>query len=498
MRKKQFVIGKMIVITILMLMTSVNGIVFANDNQSTNGNLDISTIDEFMTNEIERLNIPGASLAIVKGDQVEYLQGYGVSNPDGTEMTSGTPIVLGSTSKSFTALAIMQLVEQGKIHLDDPVHSYIPWFQLADQEESKKITIQHLLNQTSGLSTYDGQVAISQGDQTLKELIQSLANTELTYPVGEQYQYSNLNYGILGLVVEEVTNKSYNEYINESIFKPLEMNHSYADPKDDRNHTIAGGYQTVFGFKVPTEQLNHEGNVPFGYLISSAEDMANYMIVQLNQGQFKGKSILSANAMNTMHHPSSLIENDTYYAMGWEVNKEGISHNGWTENTYSKVVLDGEVGISLQINSMDYFNLNEYDAILSGINKLVHNEEPSISDSHPFMKYVWIDLILLALVAFIVWSSYRIVKPKSRKVTTFRRILNGLSVFLFNWLLPLIILIGFPKLFGPLSVVTLFAPGIGHLLFLIPLLLLILGVVKLGKGILRLKNNTLDEKAEKM
>lgn len=161
-------------------------------------------------------------------------------------------------------------------------------------------------------------------------------------------------------------------------------------------------------------------------------------------------------------------------------------------------MLDGEVGISLQINSMDYFNLNEYDAILSGINKLVHNEEPSISDSPPFMKYVWIDLILLALVSFIVWSSYRIVKPKSRKVTTFRRILNRLFVFLFNWLLPLIILIGFPKLFGPLSVVTLFAPGIGHLLFLIPLLLLILGIVKLGKGILRLKNNTLDEKAEKM
>ncbi|MFS8352609.1 serine hydrolase [Bacillus nitratireducens] len=64
-------------------------------------------------NEIERLNIPGASLAIVKGDQAEYIQGYGVSNPDGTKMTSQTPIVLGSTTKSFTSLAIMQLVEQG-------------------------------------------------------------------------------------------------------------------------------------------------------------------------------------------------------------------------------------------------------------------------------------------------------------------------------------------------------------------------------------------------
>jgi CubicO group peptidase (beta-lactamase class C family) len=492
MQKKQFVIGKMIVIAILMIMTSMNGVVFANENDSTNGNIDISKIDEFMTNEIERLNIPGASLAIVKGDQVEYVQGYGISGPDGTEMTAQTPIVLGSTSKSFTALAIMQLVEQGKISLEDPVQSYIPWFQLADKEESKKITIQHLLNQTSGLSTYDGQVAISQGDQTLKELIQSLVNTEMTYPVGEQYQYSNLNYGILGLVVEEVTNQSYKDYINEFIFKPLEMNNSYADPKDDRNHTIAAGYQTLFGMKVKTEQLNHEGNVPFGYLIASAEDMANYMIVQLNQGEFKGNRILAANAMNKLHHPSSFIGNDTYYAMGWEVNKEGISHNGWTENTYSKVVLDGEIGVSLQINSMDYFNLNEYDAIISGINKLVHNEEPSRSDSHPFMKYVMIDLILLAIVALIVWSAYRIFKPKNRKGTTFRRILNGLSIFVLNWLLPLIILIGFPKLFGPLSTVTLFAPGIGHLLFIIPLLLLMEGVVQLGKVARTFKKNTLD------
>ncbi|WP_056830021.1 serine hydrolase [Psychrobacillus sp. FJAT-21963] len=490
MPKKQFIIIKMLVITILLLMTNISGVVFANEDESTNGNLDISDIDEFMTNEIERLDLPGASLAIVKGDQVEYLQGYGFAN--GTNITPQTPIVIGSVTKSFTALAIMQLVEQGKIRLEDPVQSYIPWFQIADKEESKKITIQHLLNQTSGFSTYDGQVAISQGDQTLKEHIQSLVNIELTYPVGEQYQYSNLNYSILGLVVEEVTNTSYKDYINKYIFKPLEMSNSFTDPKDDINNIIANGYQTIFGIKVPTEQLNHEGNVPSGYIISSAEDMANYMIAQLNQGEFKGNSILSSNAMNTMHHPSSFTGNDTYYAMGWEVNNEGISHNGWTENTYSKVLLDGEYGISLQINSMDYFNLNEYDAIVSGINKLVHNEDLSISDSNPFMKYIIIDLILLAFIALIVWSSYRIFKPKNRKVTTLRKILNRLIILVFIWLLPLIILIGFPKLFGPLSTVTLFAPGIGHLLFLIPLFLLIVGVVKLGKVTLTLKKNTLD------
>ncbi|WP_439020413.1 serine hydrolase domain-containing protein [Bacillus thuringiensis] len=492
LRKRKFVIINIFFISILMLLISVNRVVFANVNESTNGSLDISKIDKLMTNEVERLNIPGASLAIVKGDQVEYTQGYGVSNPDGAKMTALTPIVLGSTSKSFTALAIMQLVERGEISLEEPVQSYIPWFQLANKEASKKITIQHLLNHTSGLSTNDGQVSISQGNKTLKEHIKSLANTELTYSVGEQYQYSNLNYNILGLVIEEVTNKSYTEYINEFIFKPLEMNNSYVSPKDDTNNTIATGYQTVFGLKIPTKQLIHEGTVSSGYLISSAEDMANYLILQLNKGYFKGKSILSANAMTTMHHPSAPTEGNTYYAMGWEVNNEGIFHSGWTENTYSKIMLDGEYGISLQINSMDYLNLNEYDAILSGINKLLHIEKPFISHSNPFFKYLIIDLVLLVITALVIWSTYRILKPKKRKVTAFRKFLNGLSILVFNWVLPLIILIGFPKLFGPLSTVTLFAPGIGHLLFLIPVLLIFLGVIKLVKVTLTLKKKTFE------
>lgn len=484
MRKKQFVIGNIIVIAMLLLMTCINGVVFANEKESIDRKLDFSTIDEFMSNQVERLNIQGASLAIVKGDHVEYLQGYGVSRPDGTEMTPQTPVVIGSVSKSFTALAIMQLVEQGKISLEDPVQSVIPWFHLADKEASKKITIQHLLNHTSGLSTNDGQVSISNGDTTVKEHIKDLANIKLTFPVGEQYQYSNLNYNILGAVIEEVTQTSYSDYINEYIFKPLEMVNTFTDPKDDINNTMAAGYQTVFGFKIRTEQLNHRGTVASGYIISSAEDMANYMIAQLNGGQFKGKNIISANAMSTIHHPSSLVSNDTYYAMGWEVN-DVISHNGWTENAYSRVLLDGEYGISLLINSMDYFNLNEYETITSGINKLLHNEEPPLPTSNPFMKYIIFDLVLLGIIAYIVWSTYRIIKPKNEKVT----ILKGILIFVFHLLIPLLILIEFPKLFGPLSAVTLFAPGIGHLLFLIPLLLLIVGVVKLGKALLRYKIN---------
>lgn len=485
---KQLAILKIFAMTLLMLFTTCNDVVFANSENVTDKALNISAIDAFMAKEIERLNIPGASLAIVKKDQVAYLQGYGVSSPDGTQMTPQTPIVIGSVSKSFTALAIMQLVEQGKIHLDDLVYVVLPGFQLANKEQSNKITIQHLLNQTSGLSTYDGQVAISHGDKTLKEHVQSLENINVTSPVGEHYEYSNLNYSILGAVIEQVTNTPYKEYMNEFIFKPLDMNNSYADPKDDINNTIAHGYQTVFGIKVPTEQLIHDGTVPSGYIISSAEDMANYMVAQLNEGHFNGKNILSANAMNALHQPSSLVAHDTYYAMGWEVTNDAISHNGWTENTYSKVLLDGDYGISLQINAMDYFNLNEYDAIVSGLNKLVHHEQPSNTKRNPFMKYIIFDLIFVLIIVLITRSIYIIFKHNNHKTSIFRTVVNWFSLIVFNFLIPLFILIGFPQLFGPLSTVTLFAPGIGHLLFIIPILLLMVGVILFGKLLLKKPN----------
>lgn len=140
MYKQQSAIGKIIVIFLLILFT-VNGVVFATSDPviDKDKTLDISAIDAFMTKEIDRLHIPGASLAIVKEHQVEYLQGFGVSKPDGTKMTPQTPIVIGSVSKSFTALAIMQLVEQGKLHLDDTVSSILPYYQRFNLLIKKKL-----------------------------------------------------------------------------------------------------------------------------------------------------------------------------------------------------------------------------------------------------------------------------------------------------------------------------------------------------------------------
>src|SRR5512138_2868748 len=102
-------------------------------------------------------HIPGLALGVVRGDKVVYLKGYGIAGPDGRAVTPQTPFILGSSSKSFTALAVMQLVEAGKIDLDAPVTSYVPWFRTADPTESNQITVRNLLNQDSGMGVYAGR-----------------------------------------------------------------------------------------------------------------------------------------------------------------------------------------------------------------------------------------------------------------------------------------------------------------------------------------------------
>jgi CubicO group peptidase (beta-lactamase class C family) len=100
--------------------------------------------------------IPGMALGIVWDGQIAHLQGFGVADSSGRAVTPQTPFYLGSVTKSFTALAVMQLVEAGKIDLDAPVQEYLPWFELADKEAAAKITVRNLLNHTTGISTIDG------------------------------------------------------------------------------------------------------------------------------------------------------------------------------------------------------------------------------------------------------------------------------------------------------------------------------------------------------
>ena len=137
---------------------------------------DFRMIDAFIEKELKEANIPGAALVIVEGNQITHLRGYGVAGPDGRPITAETAFFIGSVSKSFTALATMQLVEAGQIELDAPVQKYLPWFRVADPEASRQMKVRHLLNHTSGFSTYAGRTHFASNDMSPEAIERRVSN----------------------------------------------------------------------------------------------------------------------------------------------------------------------------------------------------------------------------------------------------------------------------------------------------------------------------------
>jgi CubicO group peptidase (beta-lactamase class C family) len=181
---------------------------------------DFDAIDAYVQEQMQEMRIPGAALGIVKGDKIVHLEGFGDADDSGREATAQTPFKIGSTSKSFTALVIMQLVEDGKVDLDAPVQRYIPWFRVADPEASKHITVRNLLNQTSGIPTAAGLTYMYKRDSSkdaLEKEVRAARDVKLAHPPGKVMQYSNLNYSTLGLIVQMVSSESYEQYVNSTL-----------------------------------------------------------------------------------------------------------------------------------------------------------------------------------------------------------------------------------------------------------------------------------------
>ena len=338
MKAKKLLFGSMVVGTSL----AVTRLLFAKPSSTkpASSGTSYDDIDDYIERQMRRLNMPGASLAIVEGDQIAYQRGYGRTRPGGEAPTSQTPFFIGSLTKSFTALAIMQLVEVGKVALDTPVQYYLPWFRVADPKASAQMTVRHLLNQTSGLPMLAGMINLANFDDrpdATEQQIRSLSTLVLDRPVGSVFEYSNLNYNVLGLIIEIASGESYTDYIHNHIFNPLSMGHSTASKEVAKLNGLAMGHRYWFGKPIPAPDFPvPRGSLPSGQLISSAEDLARYMITQLNGGQYGGAQILSAAGVDEMHRGVAGIKelgaSCGHYGMGWISQEIGgvriISHSG--------------------------------------------------------------------------------------------------------------------------------------------------------------------------
>lgn len=299
---------------------------------------DVAAIDAYIESEMQRDRIPGVALALVHDDQIVHVRGYG-DDGRGNAIGPDTSFILGSMSKSFTALATMQLVERGLIELDAPVQTYLPWFQVADPDASATMTVEHLLHHTSGIPArapraIDPSVAL-QGH------VRALADVSLNNLPGTQHEYASPNYLVLGALIEEVSELSYAEYIQEYIFTPLDMNHSFSDQDQALREGMSGGHRYWFGFPVPATLDYEDDRLPTAAVISSASDLSHYLVAQLNEGSYNEQTVLSSTGVEQMQAPGPPGDGFSY-AFGWRVSTlDGtpmIHHGGIVPYFRGKIV----------------------------------------------------------------------------------------------------------------------------------------------------------------
>lgn len=355
-----------------------------------------AAVDAFLLDQLETLGIPGAAIAVVRDGRQVHSAAFGNADPAGRPMTPQTPVLLASTSKSLTAIAVMQQVEAGRLRLDEPVRTYLPWFTL-DDPRSPAITVRHLLHQTSGMSSRDTafEASLDQEPEALEESVRALTGSPLAGEPGQRFHYASANYNVLGLLVQAVTSQPFGEYLRQRVLGPLGMAHSHTTAAAAREDGAAEGYSRWFSsFWVQTDVPAPAAGMPSSTMYASAEDLGRELTALLNGGIYGDARILEPGSVAEMFTPRASVDGAKGYAMGWftrplveSANPAGppagdapllLEHQGeWgNSHTYLAMVPASALGVALVINGNDTAAPSRLKAIDTNILRILHGHSP--------------------------------------------------------------------------------------------------------------------------
>ena len=242
---------------------------------------------------------------------------------------------IGSMTKSFTGLAVQKLISEGVLSADDKVSELVPGFKAYYDSEEAEITVDDLLKQRSGFTNSENDYPSATEDMSLQEWAESISGKELKSMPGTEYSYSNVNYNLLGVIIENVTGIPYREYMEENILVPYGLDSTYAGVPGDSERIVEGsrlGFRNVFEYKVPVR----EGSIPAGYFYSDAEDIGIWLKAWIENTDADMDAVIG----------ELKSEGDCY--AGWErFEDDVIGHSGGTPNYSSRMVFSRSRGIGV-------------------------------------------------------------------------------------------------------------------------------------------------------
>ncbi len=276
----------------------------------------LAAIDAYVQERMAAWDVPGLALVAIDDGRVVLQRGYGYADHEaGTPMTDTTLVALGSTGKALTALAVLQLVQQGRVRLDAPVTDYLPYFRVADPCGAQ-ITLRQLLSHTAGLPA-SGIAEAAWDADALERHVRALAAVHLRRAPGSGWEYANNGFTIAGLVVQAVAGLPYEQYMREQVLRPLGMTRATFDPTDGAAGSLAQGYYHRGEALVPYPPPLSRSDAPAGGVLASAADAASYLLALLHDGTHDGQSVVSPASIAEMWTPQASVSDTLAYGLGW-------------------------------------------------------------------------------------------------------------------------------------------------------------------------------------
>lgn len=283
--------------------------------------INAALLEKVVENRRKFAAVPGASVVVTGPEGIVY------ENTFGSFPSNDTPVFIGSTSKSITAIAILKLIDQGKLSLEDNInHKLLGELGINIEATQANLQVKNLLTHTSGISTLSGHW---DGEGNLR-----IGDIEFTHSVGE-YNYSSMNYILLGKIIEEVSQMSYAEYMQTEIFQPLGMNSTYTSLEEAKKNGFENGNQYLFLFSQNQEppQIS-EPLVPMGFIITSPKDLGRFNQFILNKGNHNGTQVITKETMALLYQSWEGEEFGITYGFGVGrsdglkvINNNGLHHS---------------------------------------------------------------------------------------------------------------------------------------------------------------------------
>ncbi|HEU5469679.1 MAG TPA: serine hydrolase [Actinophytocola sp.] len=385
---------------------------------------DATRIEAFLTGRMRANEVPGLAYALVHRDRVVRSGAWGVDGW-GRPMTPRTPMGFGSVSKPVTATAIMRLVDTGRVRLDDPVVRQLPWLRLAEPDTAGKITVRHLLEQTSGISPRDGYARSDRDDNApggIRRWVGDLASAHPTAQPGQLHQYSPANAMILAALAEQVTGLSFADFLHRELFAPLDMADTITDAH--KAERMPPGHEYYFGSVRRAPKTFDTSGVPYGYLAGSVTDLAHLAILHTNAGRYRGTAVLSQRAIAQLHRPGPVAAGG-HYGPGWRIgtlNAVGtriVWHAGAVTGYHTLVITAPDRGwaVAVQQNAWSFLHDAALNAAGFGALTLALGGEPDPpTPPSATLPLLALGAVILILAVGLAVTAHRLLRPaRSRR-----------------------------------------------------------------------------------